>query len=61
MLNSLGSLIKMRASIAPKILSTILNFNPFAQARPPLTGAQKVQIKSVERTVRALFLNFMKR
>ncbi|KAF2146618.1 uncharacterized protein K452DRAFT_262560 [Aplosporella prunicola CBS 121167] len=60
-LNSLGSLIRTRASIANKIVSTVLNFNPLKLANSPMTPKTKVMMKSMERTTRALLLNVIKK
>lgn len=60
-LNSLGSLIRTRASIGNKIISTVLNFNPLKLANSPMTPSIKVMAKSMERTVRALLLNVVKK
>ncbi|KAF2132687.1 hypothetical protein P153DRAFT_363974 [Dothidotthia symphoricarpi CBS 119687] len=60
-LNSLGMLIHRRPIIANKILGSVLNFNPLKLASPPMTLKSKVLIKSIERTVRALLMNIMKR
>ncbi|EON64294.1 hypothetical protein W97_03525 [Coniosporium apollinis CBS 100218] len=60
-LNSLGSLTRSRASIATKIISTVLNFNPFRLVKPPVTTKMKVVVRSIERTTRALLQNFAKK
>ncbi|KAK7521676.1 uncharacterized protein IWZ02DRAFT_442664 [Phyllosticta citriasiana] len=60
-LNSLGGLIRSRASIANKIVSTVLNFNPLKLANSPMTSKNKVMVKSMERTTRALLLNVIKK
>jgi len=60
-LNSLGSLVRSRATIANKIINTVLNFNPFKLANSPMTPTSKVQIRSMERTTRALLHNFLKK
>ena len=60
-LNCLGILIRTRPSIANKILSAILNFNPLKQANSPMTPKLKVIIKSMERTTKALLMNINKR
>lgn len=60
-LNSLGSLIRTRASVANKIVSTVLNFNPLKLANSPMTSKTRVMIKSMERTVRALLVNVVKK
>ncbi len=60
-LNCLGLLIRSRPSIANKILSAILNFNPLKQANSPMTPKLKVLIKSMERTTRALLTNVNKK
>ncbi|KAI9681165.1 MAG: hypothetical protein M1817_002447 [Caeruleum heppii] len=59
-LNCLGVLIRSRPSIANKIVSTILNFNPLKQAKAPMTPEKKVLVKAMERTTRALLLNVNK-
>jgi len=60
-LNCLGILIRTRQSIANKILSAILNFNPLKQANSPMTPKLKVMIKSMERTTKVLLININKR
>lgn len=60
-LNSLGMLIHRRPVLANKILGSVLNFNPLKLANSPMTPKNKVIIKSIERTVRALLMNIMKR
>ncbi|GAB7342517.1 hypothetical protein MBLNU457_g0705t2 [Dothideomycetes sp. NU457] len=62
-LNSLGSLVKSRASVANKIVSTILSFNPFtlAQAHSPITAKDKVLIRSLTRTTMSFLANILKR
>ncbi|KAL2444499.1 mRNA cleavage and polyadenylation specificity factor complex subunit pta1 [Exophiala dermatitidis] len=53
-LNCLAILIRSRPPISTKIVSAILNFNPFKQANSPMTPRQKVIVRSMERTTRAL-------
>ncbi|EEH46366.2 RNA-processing protein PTA1 [Paracoccidioides brasiliensis Pb18] len=60
-LNCLPVLIRTRQSISNKIVNAILNFNPLKQANAPMSPTIRVNIKSVERTTRALLLNIMKR
>ncbi|KAK4696411.1 hypothetical protein P7C71_g1492, partial [Lecanoromycetidae sp. Uapishka_2] len=60
-LNALGTLLRTRQSTANKILTAILNFNPLKQANSPMSPTSKVQIKSMERTTRALLLNIYRR
>lgn len=60
-LNCLGPLIRSRQTIVNKILSVILGFNPLKKANSPMTPLSKVQIKALERTTRALLLNFVRR
>lgn len=60
-LNSLGMLSYRRPIAANKILSSVLNFNPLKLAKLPLTPKNKVIMKSIERTTRALLVNIMKR
>jgi symplekin len=60
-LNALGVLIQRRPAVANKILSSVLNFNPLKLANSPMTPKNKVIMKSIERTTRALLVNVMKR
>ena len=60
-LNCLGGLVRSRQSIANKIVSTVLNFNPLKLANSPMTPKLKVQIKSMERTTRAFLMNILRR
>ena len=60
-LNGLGSLIRHRPSIANRILSSILNYNPFASLDRSLNPRSKLLIKSIEKTLRALLLNVIKK
>jgi symplekin len=61
-LNSLGALIKNRPSIEVKIINTVLLFNPFKVfGRPPVTTKTKIMLRSIERTVRALLFNVLRR
>lgn len=60
-LNSLGMLIHRRPNTANKILNSVFNFNPLKLANSPMTPKNKVIIKSIERTTRALLVNIMKR
>lgn len=60
-LNCLSTLLRTRQSIANKIMSAILSFNPMKQANSPMTPKAKVQIKSMERTTRALLMNILRR
>ncbi|KAF2754240.1 hypothetical protein EJ05DRAFT_479766 [Pseudovirgaria hyperparasitica] len=60
-LNSLGSLIRSRASIANKIITQVLNFHPVKLVSGPVTSRSKLVVKSVEKTTRALLVNSMKK
>ncbi|PNS18551.1 hypothetical protein CAC42_5090 [Sphaceloma murrayae] len=62
-LNSLSSLVRGRASISNKIISTILNFNPFtlAQAQTPMTVKNKLLIRSMTRTTMSFLANIIKK
>ena len=60
-LNCLGALIRTRQSISNKILSAILGFNPLKQAIAAMSPKVKIQIKSMERTTRALLMNIYRR
>ena len=56
-MNCLAILIKSRPTVANKIISAILNFNPLKQANSPMTPRLRVIVKSLERTTRALLKN----
>jgi len=60
-LNSVGILVRTRASTASRILNVILNFNPFKGLQVPLSPRAKVEAKSMEKTLRAFLLNLNKR
>jgi symplekin len=60
-LNSLGMLVHRRPNAANKILNSVFNFNPLKLANSPMTPKNKVIMKSIERTTRALLVNIMKR
>ncbi|KAF2109507.1 hypothetical protein BDV96DRAFT_502484 [Lophiotrema nucula] len=60
-LNCLGMLIQRRPSMANRILTSVLNFNPLKLANSPMTPTNKVSIRSIERTTRALLVNVIKR
>lgn len=60
-LNCLGGLIRTRASIANKILHTVLNFNPLKLANAPMTPKSRVLIRSMERTTKALLVSVIKK
>jgi symplekin len=60
-LNGLGGLVRLRPSVANKIINAILNFNPFKLANSPMTPANKVMIKSMEKTVVVFLQNVLKR
>ncbi|KAI9677901.1 MAG: hypothetical protein M1829_002398 [Trizodia sp. TS-e1964] len=60
-LNCVGVLIHTRPAIANKIIAAILNFNPLKAANSPMTPTNKIMIKSMERTTRALLININKR
>ncbi|KAI5292033.1 hypothetical protein KEM55_008135, partial [Ascosphaera atra] len=58
------ALIRSRHSVGSKIINAILNYNPIAAAMSsgvPITPKLKVNMKSIERTTRALLLNIIKR
>lgn len=58
--NCVAVLVKSRASVANKIISVILNYNPLKLANTPMTPATKVSLKSMERTTRAVLRNINK-
>ncbi|KAL5427167.1 hypothetical protein PMIN06_002213 [Paraphaeosphaeria minitans] len=60
-LNSLGVLIHRRPVVANKVLNSVLNFNPLKLANSPMTPKNKVNMKAIERTTRALLVNTLKR
>ena len=60
-LNALASLVQRRASISTKILTTVLAFNPLKLAENPMTGKEKVAVRSMTRTTMSFLLNVLKR
>lgn len=60
-LNALGMLLQRRPIVTNKIMASVLNFNPLKLANSPMTPKNKVIMKSIERTTRALLVNVMKR
>lgn len=54
-------LLQRRPVATNKILGSIFNFNPLKLANSPMTPKNKVVIRSIERTTRALLVNIMKR
>lgn len=60
-LNSLGVLMHRRPIAANKILNSVLNFNPLKLANAPMTPKNKVNMRAIERTTRALLVNVLKR
>jgi symplekin len=61
-INALGALIKSRVAIANKIINTILSYNPLVLAGDgSISTKHKILIRSVERTIKALFFNIMRR
>lgn len=60
-LNSLGVLIYRRPIAANKILNSVLSFNPLKLANSPMTPKNRVNMRSIERTTRALLVNLLKR
>jgi symplekin len=60
-LNSLAVLIRARPQVGNRIINVLLNFNPLKQANSPMTPKSRVQIKSMEKTTRLLFININKR
>jgi symplekin len=47
--------------VSNKIINAILNFNPFRLASVPITPANKLMIKSMEKTVVVFLTNILKR
>ncbi|KAJ5612658.1 hypothetical protein N7510_005852 [Penicillium lagena] len=60
-LNCLASLIRSRQSISNKIINAVLDFYPTQHVRPPFTPTVRVNVKSMERTARALIMNVVKK
>ncbi|KAI9694538.1 MAG: hypothetical protein M1822_000154 [Bathelium mastoideum] len=58
--DSLGVLVRARPSISPKIVSAVLNFNPFRQADLPMTLRLKLEIRSMERTAKCFSTSILK-
>ncbi|KAI6246940.1 mRNA cleavage and polyadenylation specificity factor complex subunit pta1 [Erysiphe necator] len=60
-LNSLSILICSRPQLSNKILSVILNFNPFKHIKIPISPKTQVVVKSLEKTTRQLLIHVLKR
>lgn len=62
-LNSLASLVRTRASISNKIISTVIAFNPFAlaQAQSPISIKSKLLVRSMTRTIMSFLANILKK
>lgn len=60
-LNTLSILIRGRPSTSNRIVSAVMNFNPFKLANTPLTQRARVLIKSMEKTTRLLLMHLVKR
>ncbi|EMC93128.1 hypothetical protein BAUCODRAFT_36792 [Baudoinia panamericana UAMH 10762] len=63
-LNSLSILVQRRASIATKVLLTVLNYNPLRLAMAgvaAMSGKDRIALKSMTRTTISFLLNVLKR
>jgi symplekin len=60
-INSLATLCRHRPSIANKIISTTLTFNPLSLAASPMTPKNKVMIRSMSRTTMSFLTNLIKK
>jgi symplekin len=60
-LNALSFLVQRRASISNKILGIVLNFNPLKLASRPMSGRDKVSVRSMTRTTMTFLLHVLKR
>lgn len=60
-INCLGALLRTRPSTFNKIISAVLNFNPFRQVNGPMSIKSRLQVKSLEKTIRILLLTVIKR
>jgi symplekin len=60
-LNALSTLVQKRASVSSKILATVLQFNPLKLAGRPMSGQEKIAIRSMTRTTMAFLTNCLKR
>jgi symplekin len=60
-LNGLGVLARSRPAIVNKVLTAILSFNPLKRANSPMTPLIRMQVRSTEKTTRALLLSINKR
>lgn len=53
--------MRTRATVANRILNAVLNFNPFRLANSPMTPANKMMIRSMEKTVVIFLQHILKR
>ena len=60
-LNCLGALLRNRPTTYNRIISAILNFNPFKLASRSKDSKARLQVKSLEKTTRILLLSMIKK
>jgi symplekin len=59
-LNALAPLVQKRPSITAKIITAVLNFDPFKLTRKTMTGRDKIIVRSLTRTTMSFLLNNFK-
>ncbi len=60
-LNCLSIIVRTRQTVATKVVSEVLKFNPFKRVNGVLSSKAKVHIRSMEKTVRAFLMNIQRR
>lgn len=60
-LNALATLAHRRASVSSRILTTVLSFNPLKLTSRPMSGKDKIAVRSMTRTTMSFLLNYLKR
>jgi symplekin len=60
-INSLSTLVKSRPTIVSRIVNAILQCEPYAIAKLPITVKTKIELRSIERTIRVLLTGILRR
>ncbi|KAF2674204.1 hypothetical protein BT63DRAFT_449199 [Microthyrium microscopicum] len=60
-INSLSVLVKSRPALTPRIIQAIVHSDPYKFVKLPITTRTKIELRSIERTFRALFSGAIKR
>jgi symplekin len=61
MLNCLSIIVRTRPSTSNRIITAVLNFNPFSRVSSSMTARDRVEVKSMEKTTRMFLIHLVKR